>query len=91
MTVTIELSDDQAAALKEQAAAEGLTVDAWLKRLAEQHAQSRASLHATNPMPIWDTILDNMKDVPAEEFWYFPRDGASEHDHYLYRSPKRDA
>lgn len=40
--------------------------------------------------PIWEVILDNMKDVPAAEFARLPRDGASEHDHYLYGQPKRD-
>jgi hypothetical protein len=34
--------------------------------------------------PIWEVILDNMKDVPPEEFARLPKDGASEHDHYLY-------
>jgi hypothetical protein len=34
-------------------------------------------------------ILDNMKDVPAEEFARLPKDGASEDDHYLYGHPKR--
>jgi hypothetical protein len=34
MTV-IELPDDQAAALKARAAAQGLTLEAWLKKLAD--------------------------------------------------------
>jgi hypothetical protein len=48
MTVAIQLSDEQAAALQAQAAAEGLTVDVWLQRIAEQYVQSRP-LH---PPPI---------------------------------------
>lgn len=39
--------------------------------------------------PIWDVILDNMKDVPEDEFTRLPEDGASEHDHYLYGHSKR--
>ena len=38
VTVTIQLSDEQAAVLQAQAADEGLTVDAWLQRLAVRHA-----------------------------------------------------
>jgi hypothetical protein len=40
--------------------------------------------------PIWELIVDNMKDVPSEEFAKLPKDGASEHDHYhyLYGHPK---
>lgn len=34
MTVTIELSDEQAASLKAKAAAQGLTLEDWLRRLA---------------------------------------------------------
>jgi hypothetical protein len=38
VTVTIQLSDEQAAVLQAQAADEGLTVDAWLQRLVVRHA-----------------------------------------------------
>jgi hypothetical protein len=41
MTV-IELPDQQAAALKARAAAQGLTLEAWLERLAEEEAFSTA-------------------------------------------------
>ena len=91
MTVTIELSDEQAAALQEQAAVEGLSVAVWLQRLAEQYAQTRASKTNGDPVrPIWDTITDRMKELPPEVFDRLPHDGASEHDHYLYGSPKRN-
>jgi hypothetical protein len=51
MTVTIELSDEKAAALRAQAEAHGLTVERWLEQIAEQHAQpvSIAHLQKTNP------------------------------------------
>jgi hypothetical protein len=35
-------------------------------------------------------MLDSMKDVPPGEFSKLPKDGASEHDHYLYGYPKRN-
>jgi plasmid stability protein len=41
MTV-IEIPDEQAEALKARAAAEGLTLEAWLKRLAEEERWVRA-------------------------------------------------
>jgi hypothetical protein len=92
MTVTIQLPDDQAAALQAQATDEGLSLDVLLQRLAEQHAQSRlaSAPHLTEDRPIWDVILDNMKDVPPEAFEGLPKDGASEHAHYLYGHPKRN-
>ncbi len=41
--------------------------------------------------PIWEVIIERMKDVPPEELAKLPRDGAEEHDHYLYGTPKRNA
>jgi hypothetical protein len=51
MNVTIELSDEKAAALKAQAEAQGLTVERWLEQIAEQHVRpvSIAHLQKTNP------------------------------------------
>lgn len=51
MNLTIELSDEKAAALKAQAEAEGLTVERWLGQIAEEHVQplSIAHLQKTNP------------------------------------------
>ena len=36
MTLTIRLSDEQATALQAKAAAEGLSVEQWIQKLAEQ-------------------------------------------------------
>src|ERR1035441_8750551 len=51
MTVTIELSEEQAAALKQQAEGRGLTVERWLQQVAAQLAPStsRAHLQETDP------------------------------------------
>jgi hypothetical protein len=51
MNLTIELSDVQAAALKAQAEAQGLTIERWLQKIAEDHVppQSTAHLQNTNP------------------------------------------
>jgi hypothetical protein len=53
MNLTIELSDDKAAALKAQAAAHGLTVERWVEQIAVQHADAQpasiAHLQKTNP------------------------------------------
>jgi hypothetical protein len=39
---------------------------------------------------IADAILENMKDVPPEIMESMPKDGASQHDHYIYGWPKRE-
>lgn len=40
---------------------------------------------------IWDKIDNLIKDVPDEVWEQLPIDGAQEHDHYLYGSPKKGA
>lgn len=85
MTV-IELPDEQAAALKAKAAAEGLTLEAWLNQLA------RAGPSAEHPLKTAaDIVLDSMREVPAEIMATMPKDGASQHDHYIYGWPKKEA
>ena len=51
MTISIELSKEQAEALKAQAAAQGLSVGDWLQALAAQHVPPRyiAHLQKTDP------------------------------------------
>jgi hypothetical protein len=86
MTV-IELTDEEAAALKAKAAAAGLTLEAWLRGLAEQEAPP-----ASQPLRhIAEMIVENMRDVPPEIAAAMPKDGASEHDHYIYGWPKKEA
>ena len=67
MTV-IELTD-------EQAAAESLSLEAWLQKLAGEDRP------AINPhRHISDVIVENMRDVPPEIMARMPKDGASQHD-----------
>jgi hypothetical protein len=85
----IELPDEQAAALKAKANAAGLTLEAWLKQLADAE---REPAPAARPLQTAaDIVLDCMRDVPAEVMAAQPQDGASQHDHYIYGWPKREA
>ena len=47
-------------------------------------------LKADRPRHISEVILENMREVPQEVLDQLPRDGASQHDHYLYGTPKSD-
>ena len=85
MTLTINLSDEQATVLEAKAAAEGLSLEDWIQKLAEPERQvSRPFRH------IADVILENMRDVPPEIMAAMPKDGASQHDHYIYGWPKKE-
>ncbi len=65
MTV-IEIPDHQAAALKARAAAEGLTLEAWLKRLADE----ATTLVELSPQEATARILELQQCVkPDPEGW----------------------
>jgi hypothetical protein len=88
MTLTLELSDEQTTALQAKAAAEGLSVEAWLLRLAEPTVPTPP---VERPLQgIADFIVESMKDIPPEIMATMPTDGASQHDHYIYGWPKRE-
>jgi uncharacterized alpha-E superfamily protein len=89
MTV-IEVSDIDAAALTAKAARQGLTLDGWLKMMAQDGSNGAPA--GADPQPLQtvaNIVLDAMRTVPPEAFANRPKDGASEHDHYLYGHPKR--
>lgn len=71
MTV-IEIPDDQAAALKARAAAQGLTLKAWLSKLAEESTavalqkplnSGRGMLAKYGPAPSAEEIDENRRDM----------------------------
>ncbi|WP_406694254.1 ribbon-helix-helix domain-containing protein [Singulisphaera sp. Ch08] len=39
--------------------------------------------------PIWQEIAEIAATVPNEEWDKLPADGAEQHDHYIYGTPKR--
>ena len=39
--------------------------------------------------PIWDTFIEASLEIPDEELDLLPTDGATQHDHYIYGTPKR--
>jgi hypothetical protein len=85
--IVIELPDEEAAALKAKAAAAGLTLEAWLKRLANAEGETPAE-HPLRTAA--DIVLDCMRHVPPEIMDTMPSDGATQHDHYLYGWPKQE-
>jgi len=85
MSLTLKLSDEEATALQAKAAAEGLSLEEWLQKLAQPEPPvSRPLEHIAN------IIVESMKDVPPEIMAAMPKDGASQHDHYIYGWPKRE-
>ena len=93
MSLTLTLSDEQATVLQAKAAAEGLSLDAWIEKLSHHEPQPATNGPGWHDRPhrhISEVIQEIMSDVPSEVFETLPCDGASEHDHYLYRTPKKN-
>ena len=41
--------------------------------------------------PIWEVFEEITASIPEEEWARLPTDGAEQHDHYIYGTPKRPA
>ncbi len=90
MTLTVELSDEQATALQAKAEAEALpSVEAWIQKLAEDE-QEPAAAEGRPLQTAADIVLFHMRKVPPEIMATMPTDGASQHDHYIYGWPQHD-
>ncbi len=57
----------------------------FIENLGEHEAPKR------DDRPIWEVIAEISASVPDEEWAKLPADGAEQHDHYLYGSPKRSS
>ncbi|MBV9224455.1 MAG: hypothetical protein JOY85_10530 [Acidobacteriaceae bacterium] len=91
MTLILELPSNKEAALKAKAQAEGVSAEQYVQRMLDRELDQQASAPAdADDRPIWEVIVDQMKDVPPEDFAALPNDGASQVDHYIYGLPKRD-
>jgi hypothetical protein len=79
------LPDNQEATLKAKAQAQGVT--------AEQYAAQVLNRDLAEPgsEPFWKSFTRPLEALPDEAFEHLRADGASEHDHYLYGSPKRNS
>jgi len=81
MTLTIDLPDEQTAAITARARAHGVSAEEYARQVLAHDLDSQ-------PWHIWDAITENMKQVPAEDLARLPPDGASQIDHYVYGAPK---
>jgi hypothetical protein len=39
--------------------------------------------------PVWQMVEELLKDIPVADLERMPTDGAEQHDHYIYGTPKR--
>lgn len=93
MSLTLLLTEAEEAVLAAKARAQGTTPEALVREVIEPlfdtgPEQARAGERPTRG--IAEVIVERMKSLPPDVFEHLPIDGASEHDHYLYGSPKRN-
>jgi hypothetical protein len=58
--------------------------------LVEEMLLEEATPESVAVRPLWEIAEEISSQVPLEEWEKLPADGAEQHDHYLYGSPKRD-
>ena len=56
--------------------------------LVNKMLQEKPELTTATTRPIWEIITELSDEIPSEEWAKLPTDGAEQHDHYLYGSPK---
>ena len=94
MTLILELADNKEAALQAKALAQGVSAEQYVEQLLDRDLEEPAGAEveaAQEERPISEVIAELMRDVPAEAWAMMPKDGASEHDHYIYGWPKRNS
>lgn len=102
MKLELEIAEDVLQRLSHEAAAAGRTIEEHVAAVVSQYVRPEAS-RVTKPVqvddgepqlppdykPIWEQVAEIFADVPEEELEKLPRDGAEQHDHYLYGAPKK--
>jgi len=57
----------------------------------EPEKSGTGELPAPAHKPIWEVFEEITAGIPEEEWAKLPTDGAEQHDHYIYGTPKRPA
>lgn len=90
MTVTINISPEREAAYQALAQAQGLSVEQWLTQLVDRAAPvAPLDTPDEDDRPLSAMFGEIWADMPDEVRAKLPNDGADQHDHYIYGTPKR--
>lgn len=92
MTLILELPESKEAALKAKAQAQGVSAEQYVQQMVDRDLEEPTTSPSTKAPSrhISEVIRDIVSDIPPEVFENLPIDGASEHDHYLYGTTKRN-
>jgi predicted RNase H-like HicB family nuclease len=60
-----------------------------LKELLRNYLEKKSpEIHVNKVKPIWEIAQDLIQDISEDELNQLPKDGAEQHDHYIYGTPK---
>ena len=90
MTMKLEISPELEDGLLTQAQLHGMSLEAYADSVLRERVQAATESDSSN-QPFWKTFTSRVHALPDEVFERLPKDGASEHDHYIYGTPKRNA
>jgi hypothetical protein len=91
MTLTLELPDSKEAVLRAKAREQGMSAEQYVQQVLDRDLERQADPSNTSSEPFWRTFRRQMQSLPDEVLDRLPPDGAAEHDHYLYGSPKKNS
>lgn len=91
MTMKLELPPNVQEGLLARANESGMSLEAFVEQVLRDLARHRDGGNASESEPFWKTFTRQIHALPDAVFEHLPEDGASEHDHYLFGSPKRNA
>jgi len=83
LTVAVDLTEDELKRLESQASVAGLSAQQFVQQAVKQ------ALKPDEAEDILEMFQRIWADVPDEVFATLPTDGAHQHDHYLYGTPKK--
>jgi hypothetical protein len=92
MSLTIKLPADAERALEAKARAQGVPVESYVRQLIEREVQGSGAApdQESGNRPVAETIREIWSNVPDRVRAKLPEDGASQIDHYVYGTPKKD-
>ena len=90
MALTIELPADAERELRDRAQTQGLSAEGYARLLLERDlAEPTRPEGPTGPLrTAAEIVLRRVRHLPPEAFEGLPEDGAAQHDHYIYGTPK---
>ena len=90
MSVTLSLNPEVEKALMARAQERGVSLDAYLQEIVARESGAAIQSVSQTRRHIGDVIRERMSKVPPGIMAAMPKDGASQHDHYIYGFPKRE-